>query len=94
MLMPHHGSATSSQQSFLNKLNPALVIAQTGFANRYGFPKPAVLKRYQSMGVDVRNTANGALLLRWFEHSKPDMEVWQAHSLLRRELALTWWQSW
>jgi len=94
MLMPHHGSATSSQQSFLNKLHPTLAVAQTGLANRYGFPKPAVVKRYQSMGVDVRNTADGAVLVRWPEHSEPDTEQWQARRLLRRELALAWRQSW
>jgi len=96
MLMPHHGSGTSSQQAFLNALHPVLAIAQTGFANRYGFPKPAVLKRYRSMGIVVRNTANGALLLRWGKNSaQAAIEQWQAHSpLRRRELALAWWQSW
>jgi len=94
MLMPHHGSATSSRQPFLNALHPVLAIAQTGFANRYGFPDPIVLTRYQSMGVDVRNTANGAVLLRWVQHSaQADIEQWQVHRRLRRELALVWWQS-
>jgi len=93
MLMPHHGSGTSSQLTFLQALQPGLAIAQTGFANRYGFPKPAVLKRYRSMHVDVRNTSDGALLVRWPENSaQPVIEQWQAHRLLRRELALEWWQ--
>jgi len=65
MLMSHHGSNTSSQMAFLNALHPKIAIAQTGFANRYGFPRPAVVRRYRAIGADVRNTVDGALLLRW-----------------------------
>ena len=93
MLIPHHGSTTSSQLRFVKALHPKLAIAQTGFANRYGFPKAAVLKRYRAMGTDVRNTADGAVLVRWLD-GQPSVESWRPDSSSRRELALLWWQSW
>ncbi|MDQ6981434.1 MAG: DNA internalization-related competence protein ComEC/Rec2 [Mariprofundus sp.] len=103
MLMPHHGSSTSSQMAFLNALHPKLAVAQTGFANRYGFPRPLVVSRYRTMGIDVRNTADGALLLRWMNgDASAEVLQWQSGwqqgggqqgGLLRRELALVWWKS-
>jgi len=61
MLMPHHGSKTSSTPSFVNKVRPKVVIAQTGYKNHYGFPKDEVVKRYQEVGSQVFNTAHGAV---------------------------------
>jgi len=106
MLMPHHGSSTSSQTAFLKVLQPKLAIAQAGASNRYGFPMQAVVSRYQAIGADVRNTADGALLLRWLNGTAPvEISQWQIewqvdgqqidgqqHGALRRELALAWWK--
>jgi len=89
MLMPHHGSATSSQLAFVNALHPSLAIAQTGFANRYGFPKPAVVARYRNTGAAVRNTADGAVLVRWpDDNMNIDIKQWDASTSMRRDQAL------
>ncbi|WP_081881106.1 DNA internalization-related competence protein ComEC/Rec2 [Ghiorsea bivora] len=61
MLMPHHGSKTSSTTHFVNQVRPKLVIAQTGYQNHYGFPKDEVVKRYQDVGSQVLDTADGAV---------------------------------
>ena len=61
MLMPHHGSKTSSTPDFVSKVRPKVVIAQTGYKNHYGFPKDEVVKRYQDVGSQVLNTAHGAV---------------------------------
>jgi len=61
MLMPHHGSKTSSTANFVNKVRPKVVIAQTGYNNHYGFPKDEVVKRYQDVASQVLNTAHGAV---------------------------------
>ncbi len=61
MLMPHHGSKTSSTPDFVSKVRPKVVIAQTGYKNHYGFPKDEVVKRYQDVGSQVFNTAHGAV---------------------------------
>ncbi len=52
MTAPHHGSASSSSQSFLDALRPQHVVVPAGRGNRYGFPDPKVLARYKA--VDSR----------------------------------------
>jgi len=97
MLMPHHGSNTSSQQLFVEALHPSVAIVQTGFANRYGFPKPGVVKRYKKIGAEVGNTAAGALLVGWSEvNGSAVVSQWpengHGNTLLRRNLALAFLQ--
>ncbi|CAM4217134.1 ComEC/Rec2 family competence protein [Shewanella denitrificans] len=56
LLAPHHGSNTSSTAAFLQAVSPYSVIFSAGFANQYGFPKPQVLARYQSQGIERYST--------------------------------------
>ena len=65
MLMPHHGSLTSSTPAFVAAVHPAVAIAQTGMHNRFGFPRPMVVHRYRAVGARVWNTAHGAVIVRW-----------------------------
>lgn len=53
VLAPHHGSRTSSTQRFVETVQPALVIAAAGHGNRWSFPKPDVVARWQAAGADV-----------------------------------------
>ncbi len=65
LLSPHHGSKTSSTESFLKKVAPDIVVISSRYNSRFGFPHPSVLKRYQDMGCRVFETAqNGALSMR------------------------------
>jgi competence protein ComEC len=56
LLVPHHGSATSSTQAFLDAVRPHVAIVQAGYRNRFGHPRPDVLRRYTDLGVDVVQT--------------------------------------
>jgi competence protein ComEC len=56
LLVPHHGSATSSTQDFLEAVNPSVAIVQAGYRNRFGHPRPDVLRRYTDLGVLVVQT--------------------------------------
>ena len=57
LIAPHHGSNTSSTTAFIQQVDPQLVIYSSGFLNRYGFPKQAVIERYQQQGTEQMNTA-------------------------------------
>jgi competence protein ComEC len=92
MLMPHHGSRTSSTPAFVDAVHPALAIAQTGVHNRFGFPKPAVLRRYLAIGARVWNTAHGAVIVRWAGDGAVRTRQFQGPSPGRRDRALQWWQ--
>ena len=56
LLVPHHGSATSSTQAFLEAVQPSVAIVQAGYRNRFGHPRPDVLRRYSDLGVQVIQT--------------------------------------
>ena len=65
VVIPHHGSLTSSSPAFVSALRPTLAIASAGYANRWGFPKPQVTARWQSVGAAVLDTASsGAVSIR------------------------------
>lgn len=92
MLMPHHGSRSSSHAGFVQRLRPAIVIAQTGVANRYGFPSAIVVQRYQAQQAHIYNTVHGAIVVTW-NGEKPVVHVgqWSGKDDARRDLARLWW---
>jgi competence protein ComEC len=53
---PHHGSATSSSDEFIEKLKPQVVLVGVGRANSYGHPVPHVLSRYERSHSQVLRT--------------------------------------
>jgi competence protein ComEC len=63
LLMPHHGSKTSSTPEFLDAVRPQVALAQAGYRNRFGHPAPPVLARYRERGIRVVDSARcGAAL--------------------------------
>lgn len=46
LLVPHHGSRTSSTAEFLRAVAPGLAVVSVGARNPYGHPVPEVLARY------------------------------------------------
>lgn len=64
MVVPHHGSKTSSSADFITAVGPPMALVSAGWRNRFGHPKPEVLARYAAAHVPVFNTAvQGAILL-------------------------------
>lgn len=71
VMVPHHGSQTSSTAEWVAMLHPDLAIVPAGVYNRWGFPRPAVVQRWRDIGSEVRSTsAGGALRL-----NLPDMTI-------------------
>ncbi len=65
LVVPHHGSATSSSPAFVRVVSPDYALASTGYRNSYGFPRTEVLMRWQDVGSKILNTAEtGALTFR------------------------------
>ena len=56
LLVPHHGSKTSSSPEFLQAVAPRWALVQSGYRNRYGHPAPPVLARYRDAGIRVINS--------------------------------------
>ncbi len=57
LLVPHHGSHTSSSDVFLKRVEPKYAVVQSGVNNRYHHPHPSVVRRYQQKGTYLFDTA-------------------------------------
>jgi competence protein ComEC len=65
VVVPHHGSRTSSSPAFVEAVAPSLAVVSAGYANRWGFPVPLVAERWKSAGAAMRTTASdGAVFMR------------------------------
>ncbi len=51
LLVPHHGSRTSSTPAFLAAVAPRAAVAQAAYRSRFGHPAPEVQARYDSLGI-------------------------------------------
>jgi competence protein ComEC len=66
LVVPHHGSRTSSTDAFLRAVDPSLAIFTVGYRNRFGHPAAEVLERYAAAGSSIlRSDRDGAVLLRF-----------------------------
>jgi competence protein ComEC len=64
LVAPHHGSRTSSSETFLAAVGPRYVIVPVGYRNRFGHPHPAVSARYRKAGAEVlRTDLSGAVFV-------------------------------
>ncbi|MDE2276881.1 MAG: DNA internalization-related competence protein ComEC/Rec2, partial [Burkholderiales bacterium] len=53
LLVPHHGSRTSSTGAFIDAVQPRVAVVQAGYRSRFGHPAPDVVARYLGRGVAV-----------------------------------------
>jgi len=56
LVVPHHGSGTSSSREFLLAVAPEAAVFQVGYANRYRHPRADVWRRYAREGIDRYRT--------------------------------------
>jgi competence protein ComEC len=56
LLVPHHGSRTSSSEAFIEAVAPRWAVVTAGYRNRFGHPTREVLARYEQAGVRVLRT--------------------------------------
>lgn len=62
LIVPHHGSRTSSTEAFLDSVAPRDAVFQVGYRNRFGHPHAAVAARYAAHGVrEHRTDRDGAI---------------------------------
>ena len=64
LVVPHHGSRTSSTPAFLAAVEPQVAIVSAGYRNRFGHPRADVVARYEARGTAVTRTdRDGAVTL-------------------------------
>jgi competence protein ComEC len=62
LMLPHHGSDSSSSHDFTWFTRPAVAVASVGYRNRFGHPTVAVQRRYQALGAAVVSTDQAGAL--------------------------------
>ena len=83
LLVPHHGSKTSSSAVFLDAVQPQVALAQAGYRNRFGHPVASVMTRYSERGIRVlKSPTCGAAIWR------SDLP---AEMLCQRQQGLRYW---
>lgn len=64
LIVPHHGSKTSSSIGFIEAVQPRLAVFTMGYRNRFGHPKAEIVGRYVARGIKTyRSDSDGAVLI-------------------------------
>ncbi|MCR4304836.1 MAG: DNA internalization-related competence protein ComEC/Rec2 [Gallionella sp.] len=64
LVVPHHGSKTSSTDGFISAVSPNYAVFTVGYRNRFGHPKQEVVQRYAASGAQLlRSDEDGAILV-------------------------------
>jgi competence protein ComEC len=62
LVVPHHGSKTSSTEPFLDSIEPLIAVFQVGYRNRFHHPNPGVFERYLARHIELtRSDEDGAV---------------------------------
>jgi competence protein ComEC len=87
LVVPHHGSKTSSTDAFVRRVHPAISVFTVGYRNRFGHPKAEVVARYRELGSRLlRSDYDGAVDIRFEQIGLPvvttyrnyEQRYWQA----------------
>ena len=64
LIVPHHGSRTSSTLAFVAAVQPAVAVFTVGYRNRYRHPRPEVVERYRALNAQLlQSDAEGAITI-------------------------------
>ncbi len=86
MLVPHHGSDTSSITPFIEAVSPKLAIASLAKGNQWGMPSESVILRYLQSGSAWLDTGESGQITITI-----DQEGWHYHTI-REEQGQQWYR--
>ena len=69
LLVPHHGSRSSSSPELIAAVKPRIAIVPVGYRSRFGHPAPDVLERYRGADVRVFRTDRDGAVFALLNHS-------------------------
>lgn len=84
LVVPHHGSKTSSTEQFVAAVHPRYAVFTVGYRNRFGHPKQEITERYARSGTALlRSDEDGAILL--------EMNAWELKVESYRQTHQRYW---
>lgn len=70
LLVPHHGSLSSSSEQFIQAVDPKYAVVSAGYMNMYGHPRPEVLAKYLTKNIKILNTIEHGSMDFKFNYTK------------------------
>lgn len=83
VLVPHHGSHSSSSAAFVARIGARWAVASAGAHNRFGHPHPDVMARWQASGASTFGTHQDGALRFVFSENEPRL-AWRMRVDRRR----------
>ncbi len=62
VVVPHHGSATSSSPALVAAATPDHAVVSAGYLNHWGFPKPGIVGRWRDAGASILTTGEAGAI--------------------------------
>lgn len=87
LLVPHHGSASSSGMDFITAVAPAHALVSAAADNRWGFPVDAVQARYARQGARLRISGETGAIRVDLDDEGARISAW-------RHIRPRLWRSW
>ena len=92
LVAPHHGSKTSSSETFIDAVDPQLVLFPAGWMNRYQHPAEIVTRRLADRGIasiatgecgsiSARIVQEGIIVEAWRQTNR---KIWDRTEIDRR----------
>ena len=79
LVVPHHGSMTSSTPDFIAAVAPETAVFTPGYRNRFGHPRAEVAARYDTAGITTfRTDLDGALSFTFAPGAARTPRVWRS----------------
>jgi len=76
LVVPHHGSRTSSSSTFLEAVHPRLAVNSSAYTNHFGHPASDIKRRYQQHGIPFIDTqTHGMIHIRLSQNSHIDCHL-------------------
>jgi competence protein ComEC len=81
LLVPHHGSNTSSSIAFIRAVNPKISFISVGYKNRYRLPSYKITARYETQGHGFLQTdRSGAIIIRFQQETAWNVVKYREHA--------------
>lgn len=62
LVVPHHGSKTSSSIQFIQHVSPQYAVFSAGYLNRWKMPVDSIVERFRQQGISTLNTAENGMV--------------------------------
>lgn len=86
VVVAHHGSSGSSDAGFVRASGARLALIGSGHGNRFGHPRPQVVRRWQQAGAEVLDTARSGAIQAWLDADGLSVRE-------RRHVHARWWDA-